>query len=292
MPRSLPRKQFYKDVNEVFDFYDRTSKEIEKITATATRLLYNVYSIKPDDWEHLSEFKKERFLYYDLVDKFFYSNLDYFNDEQQSKIKKQIKPKMDALMYTLDDAAKNEDLKFKTYFDPGKKYISSEVDNYYKEFIETFKFYLPFDTPPSRSEFRQKNLRVYDYIQNAKDEIQSDRFGDNKFNAYVNSNELNSYSRVLLEYIIEQQFKIKINYELIAEALSYRKGYRLSYGISEDIETLPEEPIKENYNDMRDYKDDVEFYKDTELYIKYGNLLKSKDSLIIDNSDEDSQANN
>lgn len=292
MTRSLTRKPFYKDVNEVFKFYDRTRREIDNINATATRLLYKVYSIKPDDWVHLSSFKKERFLYYDLIEKFFYSNLDYFNDEQQSKIKKQIKPKMDALMYTLDDAAKNEDLKFKTYFDPGKKYISSEVDNYYKEFIETFKFYLPFDTPPSRSEFRQKNLRVYDYIQNAKDEIQSDRFGDNKFNAYVNSNELNSYSRVLLEYIIEQQFKIKINYELIAEALSYRKGYRLSYGISEDIETLPEEPIKENYNDMRDYKDDVEFYKDTELYIKYGNLLKSKDSLIIDNSDEDSQANN
>lgn len=292
MTRSSARKQFYKDVNEVFNFYDRTGDEIEKINATATRLLYKVYSIKPNDWKHLSSFKKERFLYYDLIEKFFYSNLDYFNDEQQSKIKKQIKPKMDALMYTLDDAAKNEDLKFKTYFDPGKKYISSEVDNYYKEFIETFKFYLPFDTPPSRSEFRQKNLRVYDYIQNAKDEIQSDRFGDNKFNAYVNSNELNSYSRVLLEYIIEQQFKIKINYELIAEALSYRKGYRLSYGISEDIETLPEEPIKENYNHMRDYKDDVEFYKDTELYIKYGNLLKSKDSLIIDNSDEDSQANN
>lgn len=292
MTRSSARKPFYKDINEVFNFYDRTRDEIDKINATATRLLYKVYSIKPNDWKHLSSFKKERFLYYDLVDKFFNSNLNYFNDEQQSKIKKQIKPKMDALIYTLDDASKNEDLKFKTYFEPGKKYISSEVDKYYKEFKETFKFYLPFDTPPSKSEFRKKNRRVFDYIQDAKDEIQSDQFGNNKFNTYVSSKELESYSRWLLEYIIEKQFKIKINYELIAEALSYRKGYRLSYGISEDTETLPTEPLKENYNDMRDYKDDVEFYKDTELYIKYGNLLKSKDSLIIDNSDEDSQANN
>ena len=290
MSKKKPRKEFFEDIDNVFDIYDRSSKEIERITATAARLLYKIHKIKPDDWVLLNNFKKERFLYYDLANKFFDNKLNYFNEKQQAKIKKRIKPLVDDFIYnveSLDEAAKFENLKYKRYFNRDKKYISSEVTEFYEEFKQTFKFFLPFDEPPSKSEFRKRNLRVYDYIQNAKDEVQADKYGNNKFKSHVSSREIDLYSIELLKYIIEKELKIKINYELIAEALSYMYGYLKHYEIFDDMEAYPPEPIKENYEDMEKYQADFDFYNDTLLYMKYDKMIKTKDAFLKYDIDDD-----
>ena len=92
-------------------------------------------------------------------------------------------------------------------------------------------------------------------------------------------------ARLIFEYILEDKFKIKINYKLLAEALAFTEGYRNYYDVDEDfVDSYPTEPKKEDFDNDNDYNEKLEFYNDTLKYLKYKNMLISRKAFIIDYS--------
>lgn len=92
-------------------------------------------------------------------------------------------------------------------------------------------------------------------------------------------------ARLIFEYILEDKFKIKINYKLLAEALAFTEGYRSYYEIDEDyVDSYPDEPNKKEFDNEDDYNEELEFYNDTLKYLEYKKMLISRKAFIIDYS--------
>ncbi|MFO3715319.1 hypothetical protein [Anaerococcus cruorum] len=288
MTRHTPSNQFNKDIDKVFNHYSKYGDEYKKIAKNTKDMLKKVYNIGPDEWNTLHQHKKDKFIYVDLANKFLDSNCDYFTESEKKNIKNKIRPIIEDKFYQLEDLDKPnqmEDLKFMRYSDLISKASQRQVDKYYDEFVEVFKYFLPYDTPPSKAQFKKSNLRVYDFIQMAREESYKPLAYNEKFGVEKYYSDLDFNARLIFEYILEDKFKIKINYKLLAEALAFTEGYRSYYEIDEDyVDSYPDEPNKKEFDNEDDYNEELEFYNDTLKYLEYKKMLISRKAFIIDYS--------
>ena len=288
MTRHTPSNQFNKDIDKVFNHYSKYGDEYKAIAKNTKDMLKRVYNIGPDEWDTLHQHKKDKFIYVDLANKYLDSDCEYFTESEKRDIKNKIKPIIEEKFYQLEDLDKPnqmEDLKFMRYANLISNANQRQVDKYYDEFVEVFKYFLPYDTPPSRAHFKKSNLRVYDYIQTARAESYKPLAYNEKFRVEKSYSDLDLYARLIFEYILEDKFKIKINYKLLAEALAFTEGYRSYYEIDEDfVDSYPDEPNKKEFDNEDDYNEELEFYNDTLKYLEYKKMLISRKAFIIDYS--------
>lgn len=288
MTRHTPSNKFNEDIDKVFNHYSKYSDEYKRISKNTKDMLKKVYNIGPDEWDTLHQHKKDKFIYVDLANKYLDSDCDYFTDTEKKNIKNKIKHTIEDKFYQLEDLDKPsqmEKLKFKKYADLISKSNQRQVDRYYDEFVEVFNYFLPYDTPPNKKHFKKNNDSVYDYIQMAREESFKPLAYNEKFGVEKYYSDLDFNARLIFEYILEDKFKIKINYELLAEALAFTEGYRSYYEIDEDyVDSYPDEPNKKEFDNEDDYNEELEFYNDTLKYLEYKKMLISRKAFIIDYS--------
>lgn len=280
----IPNKKFYKDIDEIYDYYKKDPSDTENLSQMAKYHLNKLYSIKPNQWDELSKYNKDKFLYYDLRIKFLEDNNEYFTTDEIEKINKKIKPGMENL-FNANNAIvqynKMNDMMFKRYFEENTNYTIKQIDSYYKEFSEVFDYFLPKASPPSKEDFKNLNLRVYDYLMDVIQGPIEPLAYIEKYNIQKDYSDIRYDIYRVIEYILESRLKVKIDYVALAESRAITHGYTSHYDMDPYPDSYPSIPEEVMYKTDEEYQEAVNFVNDTKEYIIHRNKLRNLDEFII-----------
>ncbi|WP_044566519.1 hypothetical protein [Anaerococcus provencensis] len=279
------KKNFYRDIDDIYDYYKKNENDRNNLSKIAKYHLKVMYSKTPDQWDELSRYDKDKFLYYDLKIIFFEDNDQYFDADEIEKINKKIRPGMENLFNAnsaINQYNKMNDLMYKKYFEEDKNYTKKQIDTYYREFSDVFNYFLPKTTPPSKEEFKKLNLRVYDYFMSSYNESYYPLSNIEKYGITKNYSDISHNIYLIIEYILESRLRVKIDYKALAESLAITQGYTSYYEIEPYPDSYPTSLEEVKYQTEEEKQEAINYINDTNEYIIHRNKLQNKEEFIID----------
>lgn len=219
------RKPIFKDILEVYELTNESDNNLHGVRRYIREKFKETYLDK--EWEELSEYEKNRFIYIIIRADMFYN---YIDASKHNRLNIKLDKFIDKNMLKVDSAIHEYNDNLSEVFNIF--YCKNDVDDVmkqkYEKFCSVLDKYNSKVPAPTFDEWIELNritpIRVYDYCQSYYAE---NKITDCSEQFRASQAEIDHVTLQTLLKVLEKKHEIRIDTDLIEEAITYIKNYQI-----------------------------------------------------------------